>query len=56
MLLTAGTKDDVCPPETIKNLYGKIDATKLLFEMKDRGHGYNRDFDRLMLSFVTMYA
>ena len=43
-------------PETIKNLYGKIDATKLLFEMKDRGHGYNRDFDRLMLSFVTMYA
>lgn len=56
VLLTAGTKDDVCPPETIKNLYGKIDATKLLFEMKDRGHGYNRDFDRLMLSFVTMYA
>ena len=56
VLLTVGTKDDVCPPETVKSLYDKLDTTKLMFEMKDRGHGYNAEFDRLMLAFANMYA
>ena len=56
VLLTTGTNDDTCPPETVRSLFSKLHETKCYFEMKDRGHGYNPEFDRLMQSFINMYA
>lgn len=56
VMLTLGTADTICPPETVVSLYEKLDTEKLLYSMKDRGHGYQYEFIRLTLAWLSMYA
>lgn len=56
VMLTLGTADNICPPETVISLYERLDTEKLLFSMKDRGHGYQYEFIRLTLAWLGMYA
>jgi cephalosporin-C deacetylase-like acetyl esterase len=56
VLLTLGTTDDVCPPDTIESLYGKLPATKALYSIDGRCHGYNYEFIRLACAWFRLYA
>ena len=56
VLLTLGTADIVCPPETIMSLYKRLDTDKMLFSMKDRGHGHQFEFVRHVMTWLQLYA
>ena len=56
VLLTLGTVDDVCPPDTIEQLYDKLPSTKALYSLAGRAHGYNYEFIRLACAWFKLYA
>lgn len=56
VLLTCGTNDGVCPPETVKSLFEALDTDKMLLSMKDRDHGYQYEFVRHALTWFSLYA
>ena len=56
VLLSEGGRDGVCPPATIRHLYERLPATKLLYHIDGRGHGHNPEFGRLALTWADMYA
>ena len=56
ILITVGTGDTVCPPDTILPLFDRLDTDKMLFSMKDRGHGYQYEFIRHALTWFSLYA
>lgn len=56
VMLTVGTKDNVCPPDTIEALYGKLPSTKAIYSIADRWHGYNYEFIRMACTWFRLYA
>lgn len=56
VLLTEGTADDVCPPDTVESLYVKLPSTKAIYSLDGRGHGYNYEFIRLACAWFRLYA
>ncbi len=56
VLLTLGTADVTCPPECIQSLFDILDTNKMLFSMKNRGHGYQYEFVRHALTWFSLYA
>ena len=56
VMLTSGGADTVCPPETLERLWERLPDTKLHLFLNERGHGHNREFAALMLSFAALYA
>ena len=56
VMVTTGGADTVCPPETLELLWQRLPTTKLRLFLDGRGHGHNREFSALMLSFADLYA
>jgi cephalosporin-C deacetylase-like acetyl esterase len=56
VLLTLGTADVVCPPETIQTLYDRLETDKMLFSMRGRGHGHQFEFVRHVSTYLELYA
>lgn len=56
VLLTLGTKDTVCPPETVQSLYETLDTQKALVSFKDRPHGYQYEFLHHVMTWLKLYA
>jgi len=56
VLLTVGTNDGVCPPDTIEELYKVLPSTKAIYSLAGRGHGYNYEFIRLACAWFRLYA
>ena len=57
VMLTVGTADGTCPPETIACLFEKLNAAdKMFLSMKDQGHGYHLEFIRHVLTWLSLYA
>lgn len=56
VLLTSGGKDNVCPPETIADLFHRIKGTKSYTHFEHLTHGYNREFIQMVKSWFLIYA
>jgi len=56
VLLTAGVKDDVCPPETIESLFNVLPSTRSLTYLIEGTHRYSREFIPLASSWFRLYA
>ncbi len=56
VLLTLGTGDTTCPPDTIRPLFDRLDTDKMLLSLKDRWHGYQYEFIRHTLTWFSLYA
>lgn len=56
VLLTAGGRDDVCPPETIFSLFHKLEGTKSLTFLREGEHRYSREFIPLAAAWFRLYA
>lgn len=56
VLLTSGGHDDVCPPETIADLFSRIPGTKSYTHFEHLTHGYNREFLQLAKAWFMIYA
>ena len=56
VLLTLGTIDAVCPPETVRALFDEIDAHKALISLKRHGHGYQYEFIHHTMTWLSLYA
>ena len=56
VLLTAGGKDEVCPPQTISALYDALTGTKSLTCLADSMHCYTEEFIYLAKAWLRMYA
>lgn len=56
VLLTAGGKDETCPPETIESLYQLLSGTKSLTFIKELTHRYSREFIPLASAWFRIYA
>ncbi len=56
VLLTLGTGDVVCPPQTIKSLFEALDTDKMLLSLRGRGHGHQYEFVRHVLTWLELYA
>ncbi len=56
VLLTSGGKDDVCPPDTIADLFSKIQGTKSYTHFEHLTHGYNREFLQMAKAWFLIYS
>jgi len=56
VLLTGGGRDDVCPPETVESLFGRLPQTKSYTFLHRHPHGYNTDFIKLACAWFELYA
>jgi cephalosporin-C deacetylase-like acetyl esterase len=56
VLLTAGTKDTVCPPYSIKSLYECLPGTRSYTELSGQGHGYSYAFPYLAGAWFRLYV
>lgn len=56
VLLTSGTADVDCPPDTIEPLFGKLGGTKAYLSTKDMVHGHNREFTRIAGAWLDLFA
>ena len=56
VLLTSGGKDDVCPPDTIADLFQRIKGTKSYTHFEHLPHGYNREFIQMAKAWFFIYA
>ena len=56
VLLTEGGADDVCPPDTIDQLYDRLPYTKSKTFLANKGHGYTMEFMHLVQAWLRLYA
>ncbi len=56
VLLTSGTKDEVCPPETIGALFQALPGTKSYTSFKNLAHSYSSEFIPLASAWFRLYA
>ncbi|HEU5138335.1 MAG TPA: acetylxylan esterase [Bacillales bacterium] len=56
VLLTAGGKDDTCPPETIDALFNRLPGTRSLTYLKNGVHRYSNEFIPLASAWFRLYA
>lgn len=56
VMLTAGGSDEVCPADTIKKLHGMLRETRMLYEVKGRGHGYDYEVMPAIWAWLKVYG
>ncbi len=56
VLLTLGTGDTVCPPETVRALFDALDTDKMLLSLRGRGHGHQFETMRHVLTYLELYS
>lgn len=56
VLLTAGSDDEMCPPETIEGLFSELPRTRSLTYIRGREHAYTPEFLFLAKAWFRMYA
>jgi cephalosporin-C deacetylase-like acetyl esterase len=56
VLLTAGSDDEMCPPETIEALFAELPRTRSLTYIRGREHAYTPEFLFLAKAWFRMYA
>lgn len=56
VLLTSGTADTVCPPDTIEPLFPLLTGTKCYMSTLDMVHGHNREFTLMAACWLRMHA
>lgn len=56
VLLTAGGKDETCPPETIEALFERLPDTRSLTYLKNGVHRYSNEFIPLASAWFRLYA
>ena len=56
VMLTSGTADVVCPPDTIVPLFETLTGTKVYMSTKGMGHGHNREFTKMAGAWLDMHA
>ena len=56
VLLTEGSKDIICPPDTINSLYELLPFTKMLYHMHGVGHDSTPQFAHLVKAWMHLYA
>ncbi len=52
-LLVSGEKDTECPAIDIYELYEGIQSNKQYIELKNTGHGYTKDFEKIAKNWMT---
>lgn len=56
VLLTQGSEDNICPPETIETLYKVLPNTKSITYINGVGHRYTTEFIAMSLGWFRLYA
>ena len=56
VMITSGTIDDVCPPESISPLFDLLPGTKCYMSTKGLPHGHNREFTTMASAWLRMHA
>ena len=56
VLLTSGGRDEVCPPDTIQNLFSKLKGTCSYTHFEHLEHGYNKEFVLLAKAWFNIYS
>lgn len=56
IVITTGTADTVCPPETVYKLDSRMDGTHAMITFEGRPHGYAFEFARLAETWMKLYA
>ena len=51
-----GGADGVCPPNTADKLYERLPGTKVKYEVKGRGHGYDYEVGAFITAFLKTYG
>jgi len=56
VMITSGTIDDVCPPESIAPLFDLLPGTKCYMSTKGMAHGHNMEFTTMAAAWLRMHA
>jgi len=56
VLLTAGEKDTICPPETIESLFKLLPGTRSYSYFDNLSHRYSREFIQMISAWFRMYS
>ena len=56
VLLTAGSADDICPPETVESLFSRLPSTKSYTLLEGVGHRYTTQFIPLATAWFRLFA
>ena len=56
VLLASGGRDNVCPPETVRNLFTKLKGTCSYTHFDNLEHGYNKEFITLATAWFRIYS
>jgi cephalosporin-C deacetylase-like acetyl esterase len=56
VLLTAGGRDTICPPDAIAGLFARLPATRSLTHLASTGHRYTQEFLPLAAAWFRLYA
>jgi cephalosporin-C deacetylase-like acetyl esterase len=56
VLLTAGTKDETCPADSIRSLFEKLPGTRSYTELSGQGHAYTMPFLHLARAWFRVYV
>ena len=56
VLLTAGSDDATCPPDTIESLFEVLPGTRSYSLLSGVGHGYTEEFLPLASAWFRLYA
>jgi len=55
VLLTAGSQDETCPPETISGLFDRLPGTRSYTEIAGQGHAYTKAFLHLAQAWFRLH-
>lgn len=56
VMLTAGTEDTVCPPDSVRSLFECLPGTRSYTELAGQAHGYTVPFLRLASAWFRTYV
>jgi cephalosporin-C deacetylase-like acetyl esterase len=56
VLLTAGSADTICPPQTIRTLFDRLPATRAYVELGGQAHAYTVPFLTLARAWMRLYV
>jgi predicted esterase len=55
-LVTAGGRDEMCPPDTIRPLVDRLAGTRCYCLLAEAGHSYRPEFLALAKAWFDLYA
>ena len=56
VMLTSGTVDVVCPPDSIEPVFELLTGTKCYMSTLNMPHGHNREFTVMAAAWLRMHA